>query len=55
MADNIGRCKYCGSRIRGGEMCTWCKEKLPLVRKLQGMVRNEKEKVERSKDNGNDR
>ena len=41
------KCKYCGCKIKGGEMCSGCAEKLPLVRKLQRMVKDAKEQVER--------
>ena len=43
------RCKYCGAKLTGGTMCGGCREKLRLIRKLLGMVKNAKAKVEREK------
>lgn len=38
MAEHI--CKYCGSKITGGgtEMCTHCREKIPLIRQIKAML-----------------
>lgn len=43
------QCKYCGVSLGGSkrQMCCHCYEKLPLVRQLQGMVRDAKEKAVR--------
>ena len=43
------KCKYCECKIVAGDVCSNCKEKLSLVRKLLGMVKYEKEKVERDR------
>ena len=40
-------CKYCGSKINGGTMCTDCRIKLQLVRQIQGMVKGVKGQVDR--------
>ena len=45
------RCKHCNHEADGkyNEICPNCRIKLPLVRQLQGMVRNAKDKVERDR------
>ena len=36
------KCKYCNTKIAAGEMCGACGTKLPLVRKMLQLVKNEK-------------
>ena len=37
----IKKCKYCGAKVHGqGDICTKCKNKRPLVRKLLQMVKD---------------
>lgn len=38
------KCKYCGQITNNVDICTRCREKLKLVRKLQRMVREYKER-----------
>jgi hypothetical protein len=34
------KCKYCGTALKGySDICTTCRTKLDLIRKLQAMVR----------------
>ena len=40
-------CKCCGRKMNGGTLCSDCKIKLPLVRQMQGMVKDAKERVDR--------
>lgn len=42
-------CKYCGAVGKHGSICSYYKTKLELIRKIQTMVRNYKEDVERRK------
>ena len=39
-------CKYCGSLRYTGDICSHCAEKLRLIRKLQAMIRAEKQREE---------
>lgn len=41
-------CKYCGTVVDRGKVCSTCYKKLKLIRKIQAMVRNAKEIAERS-------
>ena len=49
MSERKKRCKYCDVAIKYGTTCYHCSEKLILVRRIQKMVRNAKEDVERRK------
>lgn len=40
------RCKYCGCKINGGEICSGCRKKLPLIRQLLGTVKDAKRRVD---------
>ena len=40
------KCKYCGTPRLRGNLCGTCGEKLRLIRKMQAMVRAEKEREE---------
>jgi hypothetical protein len=51
VSNQVIECKYCGAEIKKGTICSSCYKKLKLIRKLQAMVRNAKEIVERSKHN----
>lgn len=50
MKKNI--CKYCGNKTSRLDVCSACVEKLKRIRKIQAMVRNAKEEVERDKARG---
>ena len=39
-------CRYCGTSRRTGSVCGTCAEKLKLVRKIQNMVKAEKQREE---------
>ena len=46
------QCKYCNSTTsRADDMCWHCAEKVALWRKIQAMVRNKKEEIERNVQN----
>ena len=35
----INYCKYCGGKTHNIDMCTQCKEKILLIRKIKAMIR----------------
>lgn len=37
-ADEVLRCKYCGGKITGGEICSYCKEKARLWREFKARL-----------------
>lgn len=47
MTERNNRCKYCDTKIKYGNMCYTCKEKLLLIRRMQAMVRSAKESVKK--------
>ena len=45
--ETVKRCKYCGCKINDrNTMCSTCRVKLKLVRKLLSMVKQAKERVD---------
>lgn len=48
MEETRGRCKYCGNKAQNnGFICSECRVKLKLVRKMQQMIKDTFERVRR--------
>ena len=45
MAEYTGKCKYCETGVNGASVCSACKVKLRLVRRLLGMVKDAKAQI----------
>lgn len=42
-------CKYCGNIVKSGSICSSCKEKLRLVRKIRAIVAEIKKQADRER------